>query len=389
MSFIGLINYVINQNGAPALYESTLATRPAAGLAGRIFIATDTLVIQRDTGTTWQTIGGGGSAVTGITGTANQVLVNGTSGSEHTGSITLTLPQSIDTSSSPVFTGITVSGLTNGQLIYTSTGGLLKTGGISYSGQGVSLTSAITTASGNGLLIQNSLTAQANGDQQTGLGIRVTFSDGAYTGVNHYSLQIAGNGYMQLGGNVGPYALPTNGSGLQIGWNKSNGGGETSLWFNKSAGSSGGMYIGENVAGTGTYYAKFISSTGNLILQSGGTYTDLGAPYNLQVSGSIACAGFSGSGITYTTSQTLTRNAFFYVYGSAATGAGTFTLFNSSGNNQLFAIKNNSTYTLTIQSYSGTTILTPAGGNVSLITIAAGATSLIISGGGSNFIQLF
>lgn len=43
---------------------------------------------------------------TTITGTANQVLVNGTSGSGQTGPVTLTLPQNIDTGATPTFAGI-------------------------------------------------------------------------------------------------------------------------------------------------------------------------------------------------------------------------------------------------------------------------------------------
>lgn len=44
-----------------------------------------------------------------ITGTADQVLANGTSGSAQTGAVTLTLPQSISTSSTPSFAGITLN----------------------------------------------------------------------------------------------------------------------------------------------------------------------------------------------------------------------------------------------------------------------------------------
>ncbi len=50
------------------------------------------------------------AAVNSITGTANQVLANGTSGSAQTGAVTLTLPQSIGTGSSVTFAGLTVSG---------------------------------------------------------------------------------------------------------------------------------------------------------------------------------------------------------------------------------------------------------------------------------------
>jgi hypothetical protein len=142
---------------------------------------------------------------------------------------------------------------------------------------------------GNGLLINHILNATTNGDQQTGLGINVSFSDASFTGVNHYALQIAGSGYSQLTANVGQFNLPTNGFGLQVGWNKSNGGGETSLWYNKSAGSTGGLYIGENVSGTGTYYSRWFSGTGNLLLQNGGTFTDSGQ--RLQVQGTTLLAG--------------------------------------------------------------------------------------------------
>lgn len=46
------------------------------------------------------------SFVSSITGTANQVLANGTSGTPQTGDVTLTLPQDIATNSTPTFTGL-------------------------------------------------------------------------------------------------------------------------------------------------------------------------------------------------------------------------------------------------------------------------------------------
>ena len=71
MSGIKYIANVLNQKGAPAIFEDTLANRPTAGFVGRIFISTDTFVIQRDNGTTWDSIGGGGG-ISG-TGAAGQV----------------------------------------------------------------------------------------------------------------------------------------------------------------------------------------------------------------------------------------------------------------------------------------------------------------------------
>ena len=50
------------------------------------------------------------NTVTSLTGTANQVLVNATSGTPQTGALTLTLPQDIATTSSPEFDDLTLTG---------------------------------------------------------------------------------------------------------------------------------------------------------------------------------------------------------------------------------------------------------------------------------------
>ena len=48
--------------------------------------------------------------VTSITGTAHQVLANGTTGTPETGVVTLTLPQNIDATASPTFNNLTLTG---------------------------------------------------------------------------------------------------------------------------------------------------------------------------------------------------------------------------------------------------------------------------------------
>lgn len=58
-----VFNQVVNQQGSPALFSATLANRPAFGYTGRIFIATDTREIYRDTGTSWELIGSGAGSV--------------------------------------------------------------------------------------------------------------------------------------------------------------------------------------------------------------------------------------------------------------------------------------------------------------------------------------
>jgi hypothetical protein len=71
------INFnILNQLQTPAFYASSLATRPAFGFAGRIFIDTDipSTGLYRDTGSAWVAIADPGA---GTTGTLQQVTTNG------------------------------------------------------------------------------------------------------------------------------------------------------------------------------------------------------------------------------------------------------------------------------------------------------------------------
>ena len=56
------------------------------------------------------TLGGGEKVAKSIIGTANQVLANGTSGSQQTDDVTLTLPQNIHSGASPTFVNLTLTG---------------------------------------------------------------------------------------------------------------------------------------------------------------------------------------------------------------------------------------------------------------------------------------
>lgn len=59
---------ILNQKGTPMFNSDIFANRPTFGIAGRIFISTDTLEIYRDTGSSWTLLGGGGGGGT-ISGT--------------------------------------------------------------------------------------------------------------------------------------------------------------------------------------------------------------------------------------------------------------------------------------------------------------------------------
>jgi len=73
---------VLNQLGTPMMYSATLANRPAAGIAGRIFFRTDSpFGIFRDNGTGWDQIGSAGGGNTIYTGndtlTSNRTVSSG------------------------------------------------------------------------------------------------------------------------------------------------------------------------------------------------------------------------------------------------------------------------------------------------------------------------
>ena len=63
---------VLNQFGSPSLNSNTIANRPAAGQTGRLFVSTDTLVLYRDNGTSWQVV-----SATGSTQNLEQTTTNG------------------------------------------------------------------------------------------------------------------------------------------------------------------------------------------------------------------------------------------------------------------------------------------------------------------------
>ena len=130
MGKLGITTDVLNQKGSPALYQDLFGNIPAAGYTGRLFVSTDTNNLYRDNGSSWVQVAGssGGSGVTSITGTANQVIA-----SASTGAITLSLPQNINAGASPTFAGITLSGLsTPGIVINNGSGVLATTTGIGF-----------------------------------------------------------------------------------------------------------------------------------------------------------------------------------------------------------------------------------------------------------------
>jgi hypothetical protein len=98
-------NPVLPGTGGVQVPSGTTAQR--AGSAGTIRLNTQTSLFESTVdGSTWATIETSAVGVTSVAGTANEILVNGTTGSGQTGALTLTLPQAIGTSNTPIFAGL-------------------------------------------------------------------------------------------------------------------------------------------------------------------------------------------------------------------------------------------------------------------------------------------
>ncbi|NUN04897.1 MAG: hypothetical protein HUU57_03955, partial [Bdellovibrio sp.] len=73
----GIGDGVQNAGGTPSLQTGTLAGRPAAGTAGRLYIASDNNTLYRDTGATWVALGDGvgSGTVTSVTSANGDISV--------------------------------------------------------------------------------------------------------------------------------------------------------------------------------------------------------------------------------------------------------------------------------------------------------------------------
>jgi len=102
---IGLANNpIIPGNEGLGLPSGTTGQRPGSPSGTELRFNTTNTVLEYWDGSSWIELSESGNVST-ITGTENQVLVNGTFGTPEDGPITLTLPQDIATTSAPTFDG--------------------------------------------------------------------------------------------------------------------------------------------------------------------------------------------------------------------------------------------------------------------------------------------
>jgi hypothetical protein len=146
----------VNNGGRTISVAGNFAT---AGAFPLTLTTTASTNVTLPTSGTLLTTNGSGASLTNIplsaTGTANMVLVNGTTGSAQTGALTFTLPQNIGVGNAPTFTGMNLTGLGGGlgtDNLVTILGGTLR------SADPILLLSRVLTAS----LSQPSLSNSTN-----------------------------------------------------------------------------------------------------------------------------------------------------------------------------------------------------------------------------------
>ena len=245
-----------------------------------------------------------------------------------TGSLTVTsgITGSLFGTSSLALSASYVNPLTQSVFI---TGSLIITGSTTITG-----TQVASSGIGRTMLITSSISASTNNDTLVSLDINSTFNTGSFTGVSNASLRITRNtnsasigfGIIDATNTVFDITYPING-GLRFGPSGSDGAmfqgyGATNSLF------AGQMYfdygsIVRNVSGRKAIWRSCTTgaatdvmtlfSTGNMLLQNGGTHSDSG--FKLDVSGS---GRFSGN-LTVTGSAT---NSLL-VKGSGATSSTT------------------------------------------------------------------
>jgi hypothetical protein len=160
-----------------------------------------------------------------------------------------------------------------------------------------SVTATSLLARGN--YFNNTLVASANNDVLVGLDISPTFTNGAFTGVTNYAIRFpnAATNYIYSQGSLR----------FQGGTAIFDGGISSSqIYVNTILTNGGNLQL---KGASNTTYGTMFQSTGNLLLQNGGTFTDAG--YRLDVNGTARVQGdtyLSAGGLGIGTSSLTTTS---------------------------------------------------------------------------------
>ena len=267
-----------------------------------------------------------GTGVSTLTGTADQVLVNATSGTPTSGAVTLTLPQNINTTSSPTFAALTLTApltlanggtskaltASNGGIVYTDADSMEVLAGTATAGQmirsGLSSAPTWSTSVWPNTTTINQILYSSSANNITGLSTAnsaMPYTNS--TGVPAFSASMT-NGQLMIG-STGASPAPatlTAGTGMTI-TNAANsitlnatGGGVS--WTNIS-GTSQAIVVNNgyipNNAGLVTLTLPATAAIGSIIdiagLGAGGWRIAQNAGQNIQVGSSSTTVGVGGS----------------------------------------------------------------------------------------------
>jgi hypothetical protein len=193
---------------------------------GALYFNTSLGVEQVFNGASWVSLsGGGGSGITSIAGTTNQVFVNGGTAAVSSGPVTLSLPQAICATCSPQFTSLTVAlGITSGS--HTTT----NTIGNSYTS---------TSNSSNSYSSSGGYTADATG------GSASAFTVGGNSVINSLGQFVGPNGINTIGASTfGSSATFNGGINLNFATNSNIYIGNSGNFYNRVVSNSAGISCG-------------------------------------------------------------------------------------------------------------------------------------------------
>jgi hypothetical protein len=379
---------VINYGGLPSGGSGLLAARPAAGVVGRIYIASDSALLYRDTGSAWVTIGGSGPSGSGAIGQATfWTGVSTISGdnaffwdntNKRLGLGTTTPGVRLDVHGTGVLQQLNGTTTNNAYLDFQNAGSTQWRIGNFYNASANSFNifnaSAVSTIltilqTGNvGILTTNPLT-RLHVTASTSLGQITCDGVGAIrSGINFAN---GGTNYGQIYfDNNPPYDLSliqqfSTGS-LFLGTNST---------VKMAIANSGNVGIGY------TAPASLLSVAGSALINT----NTANALYELFVNGNTYTGGISPTIATQATSVAMTRTQTGYV----CTATLTLTLPAVSGLNNFYIVVANTGATVTVQRAGADTILDKLGVSQTSVIVAAGTRSMFYVGGGSITYQIF
>lgn len=384
---IRLGNQIINQNGAPSINENTLANRPAAGQVGRLFVDTTNNLLYRDNGSSWDLVGASAPATPSLQSVC-------TVGNTYTGDATFQ-SVNIGRGTNSISTNTNVGANSGVYALGTSNNVSVGYGAIGGVSSGGSNNVAVGYFAGNRATQSNNVFIGSNaGTWTTGLG-NTLVGYGADTGSSSYPNNFGSNSTIIGGGSIGSSINSYTSYNSFIGYGTASGySGNGSNGVNTVIGAlvsvsstptmQNNLILGDNL---GIHFRTFAS--GNTCIASSVT-SDNGI-HALQVSGGINATTLSATGTTFSSNLSVSSPSsanFFYVY--AGFGGNTFTFPTALNNNNIYVIKNYSSFSLTINPYSGQNLVDQYAFSTSTsYTLMSGQAVGYIADGNSKFYRIW